>query len=179
MLATAPLARVSTSQLTPEQICKVQDAFDIHHERAFDQDPRFGLIVLGEIAGKALSPGVNDPGTAVQVIGSGVRLLELWSRGTPSPDLERPNLYASPLVELDLIDDIFGPVMRYGAGDAIVSTRLQKALLALADLPGPVGTAASVKAAEAYTRASAELEPTFDLPALQAIRKKHCVALSH
>ena len=42
--------------------------------RLFDEDPRFGLISLTEIASRALSPGINDPGTAIQIIGSHERL---------------------------------------------------------------------------------------------------------
>jgi uncharacterized membrane protein len=39
--------------------------------------PRFGLITLSEIASRALSPAVNDPGTAIQIISSHVRLFSL------------------------------------------------------------------------------------------------------
>jgi uncharacterized membrane protein len=39
--------------------------------RLYDDDPRFGLVVLSEIAGRALSPGVNDPGTAIARDGAG------------------------------------------------------------------------------------------------------------
>jgi uncharacterized membrane protein len=35
-------------------------------ERTFDQDPTMALRVLADIALRALSPGVNDPTTAVQ-----------------------------------------------------------------------------------------------------------------
>jgi len=37
-------------------------------ERTLDQDPRFVFRILVDIANKALSPAVNDPTTAVQVI---------------------------------------------------------------------------------------------------------------
>src|SRR5690606_22521020 len=53
-------------------------AFTIGPNRAFDDDPRFGLLALSEIADKALSPGINDPGTAINVIGTLVRLFTLW-----------------------------------------------------------------------------------------------------
>ena len=33
---------------------------------------------MSEIASKALSPAVNDPGTAINVIGRLVRLLSTW-----------------------------------------------------------------------------------------------------
>ena len=48
-------------------------------KRTFDDDPRFGLVVLSEIASRALSPAVNDPGTAIDVIGTLVRLFARWS----------------------------------------------------------------------------------------------------
>lgn len=37
-------------------------------ERTFDQDPTFALRMIVDIANKALSPAVNDPTTAVQVL---------------------------------------------------------------------------------------------------------------
>ena len=52
-------------------------AFTIEDFRTFDQDPRFGLLVLAEIASKALSPAVNDPGTAIEIIGRGTRVLTI------------------------------------------------------------------------------------------------------
>jgi len=37
-------------------------------ERTFDQDPAFALRIMVDIANRALSPAVNDPTTAVQVL---------------------------------------------------------------------------------------------------------------
>lgn len=48
---------------------------DIGDVRSFDQDPSFGLTLLAETALKALSPGINDPGTAIEVMGRIERLL--------------------------------------------------------------------------------------------------------
>jgi uncharacterized membrane protein len=50
-------------------------SFTVDDERSFDQDPRFGLAVLAEIASRALSPAMNDAGTAIDVIGRAVRIL--------------------------------------------------------------------------------------------------------
>lgn len=121
----------------------VRAAFAIGAARSFEQDPRFGLIVLGEIAGKALSPGVNDPGTAIQVMATGMRLLEEWSQGGDEADQKvHPRLRAQPIPVADLLDDVFGPCVRYGMGDAAVTTRLRKTLTLLAGLTGEVGEAA-------------------------------------
>lgn len=67
----------------------VRQAFEIAGERRFDHDPRFSLVVRSEIAGRALSPAVNDPGTAIDIVGTLVRLFVLWNdtpRANPSPN---------------------------------------------------------------------------------------------
>jgi uncharacterized membrane protein len=43
--------------------------FALGRERTIEQDPAFALRVLVDIAIRALSPAVNDPTTAVQVLG--------------------------------------------------------------------------------------------------------------
>ena len=43
---------------------KIAAALYIGNQRWFSTDPRFGLVVLAQIASRALSPGINDPGTA-------------------------------------------------------------------------------------------------------------------
>ncbi|MEC8574737.1 MAG: DUF2254 domain-containing protein, partial [Pseudomonadota bacterium] len=48
---------------------------EIGDVRSFDQDPSFGLTLLAETAQRALSPGINDPGTAMEVMGRLERLL--------------------------------------------------------------------------------------------------------
>ncbi len=62
----------------------VCNAFTIDNERSFEQDPRFGLVVLGEIASRALSPAINDPGTAIDVIGRAVRVLSILVTDAPN-----------------------------------------------------------------------------------------------
>lgn len=130
-----PLAYISCkhSEINKEQIT---DAFVIGHKRLFDDDPRFGLVVLSEIAGRALSPAVNDPGTAIEIIGSLVRVFTHWSNPKASSEtmpqynhVEVPEL----LVE-DMFDDAFTAIARDGAGIFEVSVRLQKAFCSLYSL---------------------------------------------
>ena len=112
----------------------VVKAFTVGDERSFDQDPRFGLSVLSEIASRALSAALNDPGTAIDVIGRAVRVLSVWS-GHAEDDGEAevlyPRLRVRPVELDDLFDDIFTPIARDGAGVVEVHIRLQKALLIL------------------------------------------------
>lgn len=119
-----------------EKDSDITAAFTIRTERSFDQDPRFGLVVLAEIASRALSPAVNDSGTAIDVIGRSVRALAQW--GTlldQSPRKVRyPNVFVPALSCQDLFEDIFLPIAHDGAGQIQVQIRLQKALIALATM---------------------------------------------
>lgn len=114
---------------------RIARAFVIGDDRRFDDDPRFGLIVLSEIASRALSPAVNDPGTAIDIIGTFVRLFAKMSEPVDESD-ESPA--ACDLVEVpelstrDLFDDAFGAIARDGAGIVEVVIRLQKGLATLA-----------------------------------------------
>jgi uncharacterized membrane protein len=46
----------------------LRQTFEMGEERTFEQDPRYALRLLVDIAIKALSPAVNDPTTAVQAL---------------------------------------------------------------------------------------------------------------
>jgi uncharacterized membrane protein len=46
----------------------LREAFEIGEERTFEQDPKYAIRLLVDIAIKALSPAINDPTTAVQAL---------------------------------------------------------------------------------------------------------------
>ena len=162
------LARVDLPHCDDEAQGAFRSAFAIGDSRSYDQDPRFGLIVLGEIAAKALSAGINDPGTAIQVIGSGVRLLEEWAT-RPRPDAPRCDRLLAPSVsEADLLDDVFGPIARYGSADVAVAIRLRKGLLSLAGLDA-LAAPAQALAAESLERARRDLPIAADLARVVAV----------
>ncbi|HEX7718659.1 MAG TPA: DUF2254 domain-containing protein [Woeseiaceae bacterium] len=120
---------VDESQLEP-----IQKAFLIGEERIFDHDPRFGLIVLSEVASRALSPGVNDPGTAIDIIGRLVRLFALWvePRTDEKPEPSDHDRVEAPEMALaDMFDDAFPPIARDGADTIEVVVRMMKALHSL------------------------------------------------
>ena len=116
-----------------------RNACVIGDQRNFQSDPRFGLVVLTEIASRALSPGVNDPGTAIDILGRQFRLLSAWAEkgereGKDEPPC--PNVYVPPLSLDDMFDDAFAPIARDGASLFEVQLRLVKALQALAEIGG-------------------------------------------
>lgn len=129
---------------------EVREAFSIDHLRSYDQDPRFGAAVLAEIASHALSRGINDPGTAIDVIGRAVRLLSIWSSPPEDgiEDVRHPNVYVPGIALPDLFDDLFRPIARDGADQLEVGIRLQKGLLALAR----TGDARFIECAQHHSR---------------------------
>lgn len=129
---TRTLFRTSWQIEDDEERQRLQAAFLVEDTRTFDQDPRFGLIVMSEIASRALSPGINDPGTAIDVIGRGVRVLSIWSADAPDTEPKYPRVFVPSIVIADIFEDFFGPIARDGAGTFEVGIRLQKALAALA-----------------------------------------------
>lgn len=117
----------------------VAGAFTIGDDRTFEDDPRFGFVVLSEIAGRALSPAVNDPGTAIDIIGTHVRLFTAWLAPDQEPSGEgQPAACARVAVPMlspgDLCDDAFTSIARDGAGMVEVIVRLLKAFAALSRL---------------------------------------------
>ncbi len=117
----------------------IQKHFVIGRDRTFEDDPRFGLIVLSQIAGRALSPAINDPGTAIDVIGAVVRLLVGWTagdRGEPHA-VRYDRISVPPLQADDIVDDAFIAIERDGANAIEVIVRLLRALETLSHLGDP------------------------------------------
>ena len=97
--------------------------------RSFAQDPRFCLSVMAEIACRALSPAVNDPGTAIDVIGRGVRILSAYAQNKSHEiEVTYPSVHVAPLQNNDLLEDFFSPVARDGASMREIQIRVLKGL---------------------------------------------------
>ena len=112
--------------------------------RSFEQDPRFGFTVLSETAQRALSPAVNDPGTAVSVITRILRILSVWQEKY-QPDVDYPRLYAVEMNAEDLLRDSLLPLARDGASNFQVQLAVQDCLLALTHLAPQVFGAPAVR----------------------------------
>src|SRR5690606_29787386 len=125
-------------------------AFTIDRTRTFEQDVRFGVIVLSEIAQRALSPAVNDPGTAIFIID---RLTALLSGSSAEPEPPRcPRVFLPAVTGAELLTDGFDPIARDGAGMVEVQARLQRAFATLIRH----GDAAVAAAAREASRRAAE-----------------------
>jgi len=144
------------------------DQFVIASTRTFDQDPRFGLAVMAEVASRALSPATNDPGTALDVIGRQTRLLAQWGKGRDDVPVDYPRLYVSPIAHADLFEDAFMLPARDGAHLIEIQLRLQKSLTALQQSGSPAFRAAARQQAEmAYQRAKLALTAPCDIERIE------------
>jgi uncharacterized membrane protein len=95
---------------------------------------RIYLLMLAETADRALSPGINDPGTAIAVLPLMLDILLQWGRmdaEIQSLKPRHPRVRLPAITADDLIDDCFTPIARDGATAIEVVVRLQKTLASL------------------------------------------------
>lgn len=151
-----------------------QDAILIEHDRSFDQDPRFGLVVLSEIASRALSPAVNDPGTAISVLDSGLRCFEIFAEASAQPKDPRYSRVHGPEIAMrDLFTDFFTKIARDGSAMVEVQQRIQLCLLALAESwPQLFSVDAAEASRDALERALEVIAHKPDIEDLQARSEK-------
>jgi uncharacterized membrane protein len=170
----SPLISVAgedAAKLDEDTLC---DCFFIGASRTFDYDPNLGFIVLAEIASRALSPGINDSGTAIDVIGRATRLLSRWVRNLQDESAEAADVEDRvwlPSVDVaELMDDVFSPIARDGAANISVQMRLQKALGSLAELGHEATRDAAIQLSQqAWYRARNAMDAAFDRDALEPL----------
>jgi uncharacterized membrane protein len=109
----------------------LSEALAVGQERSLQQDVAFGVQQLADIAAKALSPGVNDPTTAINATD---RIVEVLTAVGASDDPPRGFEDGDGTVRIEVpyptYDELVGlgfdPIRRYGAGDASVAVHLAR-----------------------------------------------------
>ena len=110
--------------------CAVTDCISFARERTMHQDPAFGLRQLVDLAAKALSPGINDPTTAVQAID---QIHDILRRLAPRPlpagrqadDAGHARLIFPTMDWDDFLSLAVDEIRLYGAGSLQVTRRLR------------------------------------------------------
>jgi uncharacterized membrane protein len=102
-------------------------------ERTIEQDPAFAIRVMVDIAIRALSPAVNDPTTAVQVLdhlGEMLRLLGTSSLpvSVEGADVPSPGLVVRIRRWEDVVELAFTEIRQYGGSSVQVVRRLRAIL---------------------------------------------------
>ncbi len=137
-----PSETASTRRAEPHRLeADVQAALTIGVERTLQSDVAYGMRQLVDVAVKALSPGVNDPTTAIHATGRVAPLLRVLAERPPGPLVWRDEDATARLVVRRpgfqaLLSDVCGQIRRYGAAEPTV-------MEALLDLLRDVGDGAS------------------------------------
>ncbi|MGN6376779.1 MAG: DUF2254 family protein, partial [Sphingomonas sp.] len=116
-----------------DAVSDIREAFGIGSRRSPMQDLRFLLDELVEIAARALSPGVNDPFTAITCLDwLGAALSDVAGRKLPRhlrvDDDGNLRVIAHPQTFALLLDRSFGALAQYCATDMNAGLRYVRAL---------------------------------------------------
>ena len=113
-------------------------AIHLKSERTFEQDPKYPIRLLVDIAIKALSPAINDPTTAVQAIDQIEDLLRRLARRDLDAGFARDSngllrlIVPMPTWE-DYLTLAFDEIRQFGTGSIQVMRRLRAALTGLTE----------------------------------------------
>lgn len=145
-LPNAPVMWVWPDPADAEVLEQLTNTIAIGDARTMQQDVGWGILRLVDIAVRALSPGVNDPNTANDVIVHlGVICLALWELPHASGWREedgRTVIRTDP-THADYLHSAFDPIRRYGSGDPTVVLTMLRILRSVLsevsrrELPGP------------------------------------------
>jgi uncharacterized membrane protein len=135
---STPILRVlgGTGPLPEEAL---RGAIELGTERTFEQDPKYAIRLLVDIAIKALSPAINDPTTAVQALDQiqdllmrlGGRRLEIGAYHDAGGKLRLLILYPS---WEDFLLVAFDEIRFYGASSIQVMRRMNSLVSELIDV---------------------------------------------
>ncbi len=150
VMKDAPVAWVLPLPQNGEQrnadIDRIAGAIAIGDERTLQEDIGFGILQLTDIALRALSPGINDPNTANDVIVNlGSLLLTIWEYPNEASvrTADDCRLIRRLLGHGEFLEQAFDPLRRHGADNAsVVATMLAtlgtlRAETRRRNLPGP------------------------------------------
>jgi len=126
------VATVSPPALAKEAVGRVREAMSLGDRRAAAQDLEFAVRQLAEVAVRALSPGINDPFTAMAVLDRfGDVLCGMTDRHLPGAAVLRDGravLFRRAVDYDGLLDAMFHMIRQNGAGSAAVLLRLMEVL---------------------------------------------------
>ena len=131
LMAGEPLLRVHGEGAVNED--RLRGAIAVGDERTMRQDPAFAFRLLADISSKALSPGINDPGTATQALDQIEVLLRQIAQRRLTPGVTRDRegrvrlCYPVPSWE-DYLSLALDETRQFGEGSIQVARRLHALL---------------------------------------------------
>lgn len=118
--------------------CSMVNLFFLGRQRTAEQDMEYSIRQLVEIGVRALSPGINDPFTAMNCIDwLGSAISAVARHGLPSPrrydDKGKLRVIAEVWTFSGLVDAAFNQIRQFGAESVAVSLRLLEVLASIAE----------------------------------------------
>lgn len=163
VVALSPLALVWPEDKVNDSLAeRINAAFALGNQRTTGQDIEFAVNQLVEIAVRALSPGVNDPFTAIACVDHlGSALSRLAQREMPSAyryDSEEQLRIISPVFSFSNVSDAaFNQIRQYGRNSAALTIRLLETLAVIAQsVNRPEDRAALLRHARMISRGADE-----------------------
>ncbi|MES2459039.1 MAG: DUF2254 domain-containing protein [Armatimonadota bacterium] len=158
-IATVKSGSQECSPVIPDIDEQVNTAFTFGEQRTSGQDMEFLLLELVEVATRALSPGTNDPFTAILCIDRiGASLCHLAERQIPSAarldDTGTLRVIAKTISFEAIVETAFREIRHYGQEDPAVAQRLREVLDELGEFARTDAQRAAIRkeAAKAGTR---------------------------
>ncbi len=133
----SPLARGRPAErLTDDIIDALRGAFYLGSRRTLFQDVEFAIDQLVEVALRALSPGINDPFTALTCVDRlGAALAELSEKEIPSPyrhdESGQLRVVATGVTVGGIVDAALHQIRQAARGNAAVTLRLLETIAAI------------------------------------------------
>ena len=127
-----PFLKINTENLSDEVINDISSYFHFYSEDIVKDHYNFGFQQISEIAVKALSPGINDPGTAIKALDFLSILFE--HRMTLNETVYKEDddgcvrIIFSPISFHKLMFYTLIPIREYGKGDVVVLLQLLETL---------------------------------------------------
>ena len=183
IVAGCPLAMVwPENRLSGTLKDRIRTAFALGNQRTPGQDIEFSVNQLVEIAVRALSPGINDPFTAVSCVDHlGSALSRLAQREVPSQyryDKQDQLRVIAPVVTFaEITDAAFNQIRQYGRSSAAVTIRILETITVIAEFARrPEERAALLRHAEMIVRGAREGLPEIeDRGAVEKAYQAACV----
>ena len=129
--AKAPLAWVSPPPDDEACLERIRSEFALGDSRTMQSDVGFGILQMVDIALRALSPGLNDPNTANDMIVQlGAVLLALWEQPTAPPVIEKDGrrLVSRQFDHRDHLHAALDPIRHHGVQEPLVAVTLLRTL---------------------------------------------------
>lgn len=160
-LGSSLMTAFPTERVGEAVVKDLRGAFLVGDQRTEEQDAGFVMYQLVEIAVRALSPGINDPHTAltcVDWLGAALRRLtrEQMRGGARLAGDRQVRMFVLPVTFDELLTHAFGEIRQYGAGSAAVMIRLLDVLAELADAAASGQRAALLREVELTYQQSAD-----------------------